>query len=270
VVYSDHSDAIRIIRIAIMPKGLIKSPEEIEIIAEGGRLIHDILHKAAGLVRPGISTWELNEFAEAEIEKIGGRPSFKNYGPKKNPFPAGLCTSVNDVVVHGIPSKETILKEGDIVGLDIGMEYKGLYTDTAITVPVGKISTQAQKLIDVTKKCLDAALKQVKAGNKIGLVSSTIQETAERAGFSVVRDLVGHGVGYDVHEDPAVPCFGKPTQGPVMQEGMVLAIEPMVNMGNYFVDFDPDGWTIRTKDKSLSAHFEHTVAVTAKGCRILT
>src|SRR6185295_17790148 len=136
-------------------KGLIKTADEIAIIAEGGKLIHDILQKTAGLVRPGISTWELNEFAEGAIKKIGGRPSFKNYGPKKNPFPSGLCTSVNDQVVHGIPSRDVILKVGDIVGLDIGMEYKGLYTDTAITVAVGQASEEAKKLIEVTKKCLD-------------------------------------------------------------------------------------------------------------------
>jgi methionyl aminopeptidase len=253
-----------------MSQGQIKTPQEIDIIGEGGKILHDILHKTAGLVRPGISTWELNEFAEAEIKKAGGRPSFKNYGPKKNPFPAGLCTSINDVVVHGIPATDAVLKPGDIVGLDIGMEYKGLYTDTAITVPVGEISPLAEKLLTITKKCLDEALKQVKPGNKIGQISSTIQKTAESAGFGVVRDLVGHGVGYDVHEDPAVPCYGKADQGPVLKEGMVLAIEPMVTAGEYFLNFNKDGWTIRTKDRSLAAHFEHTIAVTAKGCRTLT
>lgn len=253
-----------------MKKGLIKTPEEIEAIAEGGTVLHDILEAVAGLVRPGISTWELNAYAERAITAADGRPSFKNYGPKKNPFPAGLCTSVNDVVVHGIPSREVILKSGDIIGLDIGMEYKKMYTDTAITVGVGIISETAKKLIDVTKKSLEQGLKQVKAGNKIGDISAAIQQTAERAGFSVVRDLVGHGVGYDVHEEPAVPCYGKSGTGLKLEEGMVLAIEPMVCVGEYFLQFEADGWTISTRDHKLAAHFEHTVAVTKNGVRILT
>ena len=226
--------------------------------------------QTAGLAKPGISTWQLNEFAEKEIEKAGGRPSFKNYGPKKNAFPAGLCTSVNDVVVHGIPSQEEILKSGDIIGLDIGMEYKGLYTDTAITVGVGTISTTAQKLMDSTKKSLDSAIKLAKAGARIGDLSYAMQSTAEAAGFSAVRDLVGHGVGYDVHEDPPVPCFGKKGTGELLREGMVLAIEPMLCEQEYFVTVDPDGWTIRTADGGLSAHFEHTIAITKNGARILT
>jgi methionyl aminopeptidase len=253
-----------------MKQGLIKTQKEIETIAEGGRILHDILRKTAGLVRSGISTWELNEFAENEIEKAGGIPSFKNYGPKKNPFPAGLCTSVNSVVVHGIPSKSVFLKNGDIIGLDIGMEYKGFFTDTAITVPVGEINSQAQKLIEITKKCLDLALKVIKEGVKIGDIGYIIQKTAEDSGFSVVRDLVGHGVGYAVHEDPSVPCYGKKGQGIALKENMVLAIEPMICAGEYFLTYEPDGWTISTKDHSLSAHFEHTIAVTKTGCKILT
>jgi len=253
-----------------MKTGYVKTPQEIEIITEGGKLIHNILYATAGLARPGISTWELNEFAEKEIEKIDGRPSFKNFGPKKNPFPAGLCTSVNSVVVHGIPSKNTILKEGDIVSLDIGMEYKGLFTDTAITVPVGKISDTAKKLIETTRKSLSAAIDQVKPGNTIGDIAFATQKTVEAEGFSVVRDLVGHGVGYDVHEDPAVPNFGKKGTGEILREGMVLAIEPMVCEHEYFLQFEPDGWTISTKDGGLAAHFEHTIAITKNGARILT
>lgn len=252
-----------------MRKGLIKTDEEIQTIAAGGRILHDILYGAAALVKPGISTGELNQFAEDAIIKTGGRPSFKNYGPKKNPFPAGLCTSVNDVVVHGIPSG-AILKSGDIIGLDIGMEYKGLYTDTAITVAVGGVSETAKKLIEITKKSLDAGLAQAKAGNKIGDIGFAIQSTAEAAGFGVVRDLVGHGVGYDVHEDPMVPCYGKKGTGEVLREGMVLAIEPMLCEHEYFIKMDADGWTIRTADGGLSAHFEHTVAITKNGARILT
>jgi methionyl aminopeptidase len=253
-----------------MKKGLIKSQDEINIIAEGGRLLHDILRATAGTVRPGISTWELNEFAEKEIEKIGGRASFKNFGSKKNPFPAGLCTSVNSVVVHGIPSRNVILKDGDIISLDIGMEYKGLYTDTAITVAVGKISETAKKLIEITKKSLFAAIDQAKEGNTIGDIAFAAQKTVEAAGFSVVRDLVGHGVGYNVHEDPSVPNFGKKGTGEILREGMVLAIEPMVCEHEYFVQFEPDGWTISTRDGGLAAHFEHTIAITKNGARILT
>ncbi len=253
-----------------MKKGLIKSPQDIELIAEGGKLLRDILHQTAGLVKPGVSTWELNEFAEKAIIKIGGRPSFKNYGSKKNPYPAGLCTSVNDVIVHGIPSRNKILKSGDIIGLDIGMEYKGLFTDTAITTPVGTAGDVAKRLMETTKKCLDMAIKQTRPGNKIGDIGFAIQSTAEAAGFSVVRDLVGHGVGYGVHEDPLVPCYGKKGTGEVLREGMVLAIEPMLCEHEYFIKGDDDGWTIRTADGGLSAHFEHTVAITKDGPRILT
>jgi methionyl aminopeptidase len=172
--------------------------------------------------------------------------------------------------VHGIPSRDVILKNGDIIGLDIGMEYKGLYTDTAITVPVAPISPKVQKLIDITKKSLNEGIKQAVNGNKIGDISHAIQTCAENAGFSVVRDLVGHGVGYDVHEDPAVPCFGKKGTGLELKEGMVLAIEPMLCDGEYFVVFENDGWTISTKDGGLSAHFEHTIAITKHGARVLT
>jgi len=253
-----------------MKQGLIKTDQEIEIIAEGGKILHDILRATADLVKPGISTGELNEYAENGITKAGGRPSFKGYGTKKNPFPAGLCTSINSVVVHGIPSSKINLKEGDIITLDIGMEYKKLYTDTAITVPVGRISPEAKKLIDITKRSLNNAITQAIAGNTIGDIAFATQKTAEDAGFSVVRDLVGHGVGYDVHEDPAVPCYGKKGSGIKLQEGMVLAIEPMVCQGEYFLQYEPDGWTISTKDEGLAAHFEHTIAITKKGARILT
>lgn len=253
-----------------MKTGQIKTREEIETLAEGGRLLHNILYATAALAKPGVSTSSLNAFAETEIAKIGGRPSFKNYGPKKNPFPAALCTSVNDEVVHGIPSEKVILKSGDIIGLDIGMEYKGLFTDTAITLPIGNVHSKAKLLIDTAHKALSQAIKQAKAGNHVGDISYAIQKTAEEIGFSVVRDLVGHGVGYDVHEDPAVPCFGKKGMGPLLKKGMVLAIEPMLCEYDYLLDFDSDGWTIRTKDKGLSAHFEHTIAITDYGARILT
>lgn len=248
----------------------VKKPEEIKIIAEGGKLLGDILRRTAKLAKPGISTLELNDFAESQIIACGGRPSFVGYGDRYNPFPAGLCTSINDAVVHGIPSSEDILKEGDIIGLDIGMEYKGFYTDTAITVPVGKISDTAQKIIDVTKKSLNAAIAAAVAGGKIGDIGYATQSVVEKAGFSVVRDLVGHGVGYAVHEDPQVPGYGVKGKGLTLEEGMVLAIEPMVCENKPNVYFDTDGWTIRSNDGGLTAHFEHTVVITKKGAKILT
>lgn len=253
-----------------MSKATIKTAAEIELIGEGGKILRAILYDAAKLARPGVSTWELNKFAEDQINAHGGRPSFKNYGPKKNPFPAGLCTSVNDQVVHGIPSQHTILKTGDIVGLDIGMEYKKLYTDTAITVAVGEVSGLAKKLMEATKKCLEAAIKEVRDGVKTGDIGFIIQKTAEDAGFNVVRDLVGHGVGYEVHEEPAIPCYGKKGTGEKLREGMVVAIEPMLTAGEYFLIQEDDGWTLSTRDGSLSAHFEHTLAVTKNGARVLT
>jgi len=253
-----------------MKKNYIKKPEEIELIAEGGKILGDILKRATKLVRPGISTLELNDFAESEIKKAGGRPSFIGYGGKKNPFPTGLCTSINDAVVHGLPSAKDILQEGDIVGLDIGMEYKGFYTDTAVTVGVGKISALAQRLIDTTKKSMAEAIAQARPGNKIGDIGYAAQTVGEAAGFSMVRDLVGHGVGYAVHEDPAVPNYGKPGTGEELVEGMVIAIEPMVCEKKPHVFFDTDGWTIRTHDGGLAAHFEHTVVITKNGAKILT
>lgn len=253
-----------------MKKSYVKKPEEIKLIAEGGKILGDILKRTASLVRPGISTLDLNDYAEAEMRKAGGRPSFIGYGTRKNPFPAGLCTSINDAVVHGVPSSKDILQEGDIVGLDIGMQYKGFYTDTAVTVPVGKVSSLAQRLIEVTKKSLAAAIAQAKPGNKIGDIGFAAQSVGEDAGFSMVRDLVGHGVGYAVHEDPAIPNYGKKGTGEELVEGMVIAIEPMVCEKKPHVYFDTDGWTIRTHDGGLAAHFEHTVVITSKGAKILT
>lgn len=247
-----------------------KKPDEIELIAEGGKLLGDILMRATALVKPGVSTHDLNEFAEQEIIKVGGRPSFIGYGEKGNPFPAALCTSINDAVVHGVPDPDDILHEGDIVGLDIGMEYKGFYTDTAVTVPVGEVSDTATKIMKVTKQALTEAINLAKAGNRMGDLGFAMQSIVEKAGFSVVRDLVGHGVGYAVHEDPAVPCYGKAGTGIELVEGMVLAIEPMVCENKPRVVFDSDGWTIRTSDGGLAAHFEHTIVVTKKGARILT
>ena len=251
-------------------KGMIKSAEDIQMIAAGGTLIHDILRRTGELVKPGISTAELDRYVEAEILKIGGIPAFKNYGPKKNPFPATLCTSLNSEVVHGIPSDQVILQEGDIISLDIGMQYLSRYTDTAITVGVGTISGEAQALIDTTERALSHAIAQAVIGNRIGDIAYATQSTVEKNGFNVVREMVGHGVGFDVHEPPDVPCYGKAHTGLLLQEGMVLAIEPMVVAGKFKLQSEADGWTISTVDGSLAAHFEHTIAITKKGPRILT
>lgn len=249
--------------------GQIKSQQEIETIAEGGKLLRDILLRTAKLAKPGVTTLELSDFADTEIRKTGGVPSFIGYGDRDNPFPAALCTSVNDVVVHGIPNTEKLV-EGDIVGLDIGMKYKGLFTDTAITVPVGRVSEKQQKLITIAKQSLELGIAQAHVGNRIGDIGHAVQKFAEKNGYSVVRDLVGHGVGYEVHEDPQVPNYGKAGTGAKLVEGMVIAIEPMLCTGTYHIYFDDDGWTIRTEDGGLSAHFEHTVAVTKNGPRLLT
>lgn len=232
----------------------------------------EVLDLVAKKVAVGVSTSELDKFAEGEIQKRGGRPSFKNYkshaqGPA---FPASLCVSVNNEVVHGIPYKEKILKEGDIVGLDLGVEYQGYYTDAAITVPVGKIDSVSKNLIRTTKLALDNALKVAVSGNFIGDIGDAIESTAKQAGFSVVRELVGHGVGKSVHEDPEIPCFGQPKTGQKLVSGMVLAIEPMINQGEWKVVFDQDGWTVKTSDGSRSAHFEHTILIMNQECEILT
>lgn len=250
--------------------GMIKTPEEIEKIAAGGKLLNNILQNIVKMVAPGVTTKQLSDEAEKQMLALGAIPSFKGYGSKKNPFPAALCVSINDEIVHGIPSHARTLQEGDIVGLDIGMIYLDLFTDMAVTVGVGKISPLAQKLIDTTKKSMEAAIKEAKVGNKMGDIGHAAQKTAEDAGFSMVRDLVGHGVGYAVHEGPEVPNYGTPKTGINLETGMVLAIEPMLCEKDYQVVMEDDGWTISTMDGGLSAHFEHTIAITQNGPRILT
>lgn len=251
-------------------QGLIKTREEIKIIAEGGQILARVLRGAASLVRPGISTAALDAYAEAEIRALRAVPSFKRYRVGDLVYPASLCVSVNDVVVHGIPSEGQLLQEGDLVKLDLGVRYRELFTDAALTVAVGKVSMAARKLMEVTEKALDSAIFEARPGNKVGDVSAVIQATAEKNGFAVIRDLVGHGVGYAVHEPPNIPCFGKKGVGEKLVPGMVLAIEPMVVTGGWQIKTDPDGWTVRTRDGSLAAHFEHTVAITEEGAKILT
>jgi methionyl aminopeptidase len=251
---------------------IIKDPKQIEILRESGRILAEVLNLAASKVEPGISAYDLDALAEREIKSYGAKPSFKNYKstPGDSPYPSSLCVSINNEVVHGIPKKTKILRNGDIVSLDLGVEYRGIFTDAAITVPVGQVDKKLLTLIDVTKQCLDNALKVVKPGTYVGNLGHAMENTAKYYGFQVVRELVGHGVGAAVHEPPDIPCFGVPGQGQQIKEGMVLAIEPMVNMGRAKIDFDRDGWTVTTHDGLPAAHFEHTILVTKNGCEIMT
>lgn len=237
---------------------ILKSKKEIEIMREAGKIVaetHEILKEA---ITPGISTLELDKIAEENIRKYDAVPSFKGYGG----FPASICASVNEQVVHGIPSKNQILKEGDIVSLDIGAYYKGYHGDSAKTHGVGMISEEDRKLIEVTRESFYEGMKFAKLGCRLSDISHAVQAHVEKHGFSVVRDLVGHGVGSNLHEDPHVPNYGSPGRGPKLQEGMVIAVEPMVNAGRYHVKSLSDGWTVVTIDGKKSAHYEHTIAIT--------
>jgi methionyl aminopeptidase len=245
---------------------IVKSPREIDIMARAGELTaraHLVVKEA---VAPGISTRELDRLVEEFLLKSGAIPAFKGYGG----FPASICASVNNQVVHGIPSDEVILQRGDILSVDIGAIFDGYVGDAAATYPVGDISPESEKLIEVTAHSLTEGIQRAVEGNRLSDISAAIQQWVESNGFSVIRDYVGHGIGQQMHEDPQIPNFGRPGFGPRLTAGMVLAIEPMVNAGNYHVKTLADGWTVVTVDGSLSAHFEHTVAITPQGPRILT
>ncbi|MBN2503983.1 MAG: type I methionyl aminopeptidase [Bacilli bacterium] len=244
----------------------IKSQREIELMRIAGRIVA-LAHKAASeAIRPGLSTKELNEIIEKVIIENDAIPSFKNY----NGFPAASCISINDQVVHGIPSATVMIKSGDIVSVDIGAMYKGYHGDSAWTYPVGEISASARKLLEGTEASLFKGLEQAKANNRLTDISHAIQKHAESLGFSVVREFVGHGLGKQLHEDPPIPNFGLPGRGILLRPGMTLAIEPMINLGRKEVRVLTDGWTTRTLDGSLSAHFEHSILITENGCEILT
>ena len=232
---------------------------------EGGRILAAIMERLKGTIKPGISTAEIDRIAEELIRKENAIPAFKGY----RGYPAATCTSVNNVVVHGIPGAEE-LSEGDIISVDLGLSYKDFFSDAAFTAGVGKIDSKAQKLIEVTRDSLNEAIKAASPGNRLGDISSAVQRYVEKNGFSVVRQFVGHGIGRSLHEEPEIPNFGRPGKGEILTPGMVLAIEPMVNMGTWECEVLEDGWTAVTKDGELSAHFEHTVAVTEKGAEILT
>lgn len=244
---------------------ILKSPDEIEKMSQSCRIVAEILKALEQIVKAGISTKDIERFVEKTLEAKGAVPAFKGY---RN-YPSSVCTSVNEQVVHGIPS-DVMLKEGDIISIDLGAYKNGFYGDGALTLPVGKVSPLAERLIDVTRKALMLGIEKVKPGNRVTDVSHAIQEHVEANGFSVVRSFVGHGIGRSLHEEPQVPNFGEPGHGPRLREGMTLAIEPMVNAGGYDVSVLDDGWTAVTSDGSLSAHWEHTVAVTRSGVRILT
>lgn len=254
----------------------VKTLQEIAIMRQGGKILSQVLKEIARQIKPGISTFDLDQLAEQLIRQAGAEPAFKGYRPDTaksdqwNGYPATLCTSINNEVVHAIPSPKRILKRGDIIGIDCGLKFKGYYADMAMTFPVGSVTSTAKKLLKVTKKALDLAIKKIKAGVHLGDISWTIQSYVEKNGFSVVRELSGHGIGRNLHEEPTILNFGKAGTGPVLQEGMVLAIEPMVNVGSWQIKTLDDGWTIVTADDSLSAHFEHTVLVTRKGAEVLT
>lgn len=245
---------------------ICKSTAELEKMHRAGLLVWEVLQKMRAMVRPGISTKDLDEFAEAYTTERHAKPAFKGY----RGYPGSVCTSINEEVVHGIPSAARKIREGDILSMDFGVVMDGYYGDAALTVPVGRVAPEREKLLRVTRESLERAIEKVRAGNRLGDVSSAVQQWVEKNGYSVVREFVGHGIGTKMHEDPQLPNYGTPGQGPRLQEGMVLAIEPMVNSGSPAVKVLDDDWTAVTADGSDSAHFEHTVAVTANGPWILT
>ncbi len=242
-----------------------KTKDEIEVMRKAGRIVAETLAMVGKVLRPGITTGELDSLVEDFIRSRDAVPAFKNY----HGYPASACISINEEVVHGIPGKR-VVEEGDIVSVDVGSIYEGYYGDGAKTFAVGKISEDKARLLEYTEKCLAAGIDKARNGNKLGQISAAVQQMAESHGYGVVRQLVGHGIGRKMHEEPQVPNFGSEQDGPVLRSGMVIAIEPMINMGTYDVKSMPDGWTFVTADGMPSAHFEHTVAITENGPDILT
>lgn len=245
---------------------ILKNQKEIELLRKANAIVMEILYTLKEQVKPGVSTYEFEELAIELCNRKGVIPAFKGY----RGYPYALCVSVNEEIVHGMPKKEKILKEGDIVSFDFGVIYEGYVGDAALSIGVGKISQMAEKLLKVTEEALYLAIEKARIGNRIGDVSHAIQRRVEKEGFNVIRDFVGHGIGRALHEPPEIPNYGKPGRGPKIDPGMVLAIEPMVSAGSYEVKILEDGWTAVTRDGSLSAHFEHTVAVTPSGPIILS
>ncbi|REJ84371.1 MAG: type I methionyl aminopeptidase [Acidobacteria bacterium] len=242
-----------------------KTPAEIELMNRANEIVHLVHDEMRAMLAPGVSTLDLDRRAEEVVRDHGGIPAFLGY----NGFPATLCTSINDVIVHGIPSAEQKLEEGDIIGIDCGVFFKGYCGDSAVTLGVGEISEEARHLLDVTEASLDRAIEAVRPGSHVSDIGHAVQTWVEAHGLTIVRDFVGHGIGSAMHEDPQIPNFGEPGRREKLKPGMVLAIEPMVNVGSAGVKVDADGWTARTADGSLSAHFEYSVAVTERGSRVL-
>jgi methionyl aminopeptidase len=243
-----------------------RSATELDRMREAGRLVGEVLTELSAAVKPGVSTADLDELAEARIRQAGATPAFKGY----HGYPATICASINEEVIHGIPSGRRVLAEGDIISIDVGAALDGYYGDSAVTLPVGRVSEQAATLLRVTEESLYLAIERARPGCRVSDIGHAVQRHVEAFGFSVVREFVGHGIGVRMHEEPQVPNYGEPGHGPRLAEGMVLAIEPMVNAGKPAVKVLADGWTAVTRDASLSAHFEHTVAVTAGEPWILT
>ena len=244
---------------------IYKTPQEIAAMRESNRIVARVLGEVAGLVRPGVTTRDLDEFAETRARELHAVPAFKGY----RGYPASLCTSVNEEIIHGIPS-ERELRAGDIVGLDFGVNFEGFYGDAAMTVPVGEVSPLARRLIACAEESFFRGISQMRAGHRISDISHAVQEYVESEGFSVIRSFVGHGIGHSPHEEPQVPNFGPPGRGPKIKEGLTLAIEPMIAAGDWQEEILADGWTAVTRDRSLAAHFEHTVALTPAGVEILS
>ncbi|MCB2180735.1 MAG: type I methionyl aminopeptidase [Desulfobulbaceae bacterium] len=245
---------------------ILKSPSQLKIMEEANQIVAQTLSMLREHIAPGVTTLELDTLAEKFARKHDSVPAFKGY----RGFPGSLCVSLNDQVVHGIPSKKVVLKDGDIISIDFGVQYKGFFGDAAVTLPVGEIDTQTRKLLSVTRESLYKAIEQVQVGNRISDVSEAVQEYVEKHGFSVVRQFVGHGIGQSLHEPPEIPNYKRNGRTAKLMSGMVIAIEPMVNAGGHEVKILRDGWTVITKDRSLSAHFEHSVAVTDNGPLILS
>ncbi len=243
----------------------IKTEKDIAILLEGGKRLSDIVNMLSKQIKPGVSTLELDQLFESEVTKMGAKPSFKNY----RGYPSALCASINEEVVHGIPNNSK-LQKGQILSIDVGMIYKELFTDMAITVSVGDISNKAKSLIKTTKEALFAGIQVAQEGKYLGDISCAIQEVADKAKLGIIQDLTGHGVGYAVHEEPSIPNYGIKKTGPMLKSGMVFALEPMFCIGKHQVEIAEDGWTVYTQDKSLSAHFEHTIVVGKNTTRIIT
>jgi methionyl aminopeptidase len=244
---------------------IYKTPQEIAVMKGSSQIVAKVLSELKAMVRPGVRTRDLDAYAEARARELRAAPAFKGY----RGYPGSLCTSVNEEIIHGIPS-DRILKDGDIIGLDFGVLFEGFYGDAAVTVPVGAISLPAQRLIAVAEAAFYKGIEEMKKDNRISDISHAIQEYVESEGFSVIRSFVGHGIGHSPHEEPHVPNFGPPGRGPKIKEGLTLAIEPMIAAGDWQEEILEDGWTAVTKDRSLSAHYEHTVAMTARGVEILS